>query len=99
MPYVTFSFFQKLKLALKGRRFDIILIKGNCRLHLPSSKQRASANASNSGTIAGLTASSFNGTASKQTAWKRVHAIITGKKIQSGNYLITPCIHTGNYGS
>jgi hypothetical protein len=48
-----------------------------CRLHLPSSKHTASANAS------------------KLTAWKRVHAVITGKNIQSGNYFITPWINIG----
>lgn len=82
---LTFFFFQKLKLALKGEEIW-------CSLYFVSSKHRASEYVSKS---AGLHGSSYKGNTSEVTAWKKVLAVITEKNKQFGEYVIMPCISSG----
>jgi len=60
----------KFKVALKVRRYnDISQFTNNCRLHMPSSKHRTSANVSSKSTITGFSAYSHKKTISIRTAW------------------------------
>jgi hypothetical protein len=71
-----------------GRRLDDIMTQEQMQ-----AKFKTSANASDNGTVPWVTASSCKGTNYSEggSMVQKENAITAQKKIQSANYLITPC--------